>query len=136
MARNSQGRTWAPTAAGQVVLYGIKSRFDERGNDRGMLVLMNYTTMYRDLFYGTDKRPPLSSKVRIADADAKGGARLIPRIAEENRGTWDVEDTEDPKEKTIILKLKDGSEFSRFTLLPQFEMEKRLPRDKPFDPMD
>lgn len=135
MARNSQGRTWAPTASGQVALYGIKSRFKD-GVDRGMLVLTNSTTSYRELFHGTGQWPAMSSKIRIMDADAKGGARLIPRVLEEDRGTWDVTDTDNPDEKLITLRLKDGTEFAKLVLLPKYWLEKRQPREGVFDPVD
>lgn len=140
MARAQTGLTWAPTAAGQVVLFGVKSSII-RGEDRGYLVLMAHTAKYRELFHGVEEepgvtaKPALATKVRIADGDAKGGHRLIPRVLPEDRGTWKMEDGAEPSEKTIILSLK-GQEFARFTLLPEYHIEKPSARVQEFVPVD
>jgi hypothetical protein len=138
MARNNRAHTWAPTAAGQIVLYGVQGQTDERGTDRGYLVIMTEGSSdhFRNLFHGRNGQKALSTKVRIADQDAAGNYRLIPRVAEEDRGTYTVEPVEtpegEPPELTVVLHLR-GQEHYRFTLLPALRMEKRVPRSQEFE---
>lgn len=117
MARRTTGNTWAPTASGQTVLYGVD------GFDDGFLVLRQATSKGRLLF------GRMAEYREIQDAAAKGGVRLIPEVAESRRGTWRMEG--DAEEPTIVL-LLDGNEVDRFVLKPSGQMEKPAERKREF----
>lgn len=119
MARRDNAQTWAPTASGQTVLYGVQ------GHDDGFLVLRQSTALGRKLY------AEMGDYREIADSGAKHGVRLVPYVPESNRGTWRMEgETATP---TIVL-LRNGAEVDRFVLNPAGQCEVPTERKREFVP--
>lgn len=133
MARNTGQQTWAPTAAGQVVLYGVDGCADADGRDRGYLVIMTpgAQQQLRNLFHGTNGVEALTTPTRISDRDAQGGYRMIPRMLEQNRGTYTAEPIPDSADRTVTLTVR-GAEYLRFVLETQYGREKPVARTQGF----